>query len=167
MKQLFIALLCASLFASCENVPSQTADEKTTQMQSNLEQEAVAQSGIPAIHNFQEKKLLKQIYELRDNEKLVCYAYLFNAMQGKLVFIGKCIGYGIPYSTQYSNPERVAKYSELQTTGNLTLPQSEPNGLFMPTSSEGTWVMLLDESGTPHPVYIEPQVIVSPFKLNI
>jgi len=167
MKQLFIALLCASLFASCENVPSQTADEKTTQMQSNLEQEAVAQVGIPAIHNFQEKKLLKQIYELRDNEKLVCYAYLFNAMQGKLIFIGKCIGYGIPYSTQYSNPQKLVRGDLGQYRGDIPIAQAEPNGLFMPTSSEGTWVMLLDESGTPHPVYIEPQVIVSPFKLNL
>ncbi len=84
-------------------------------------------------------------------------------MQGKLIFIGKCIGYGIPYSTQYSNPEKV----DYHTSGYVTLPQAEPNGLFMPNSSEGTWLMLLDADGQPHPVYVEPRVVVSPFKLNI
>jgi hypothetical protein len=47
-----------------------------------------------------------------------------------------------------------------------TLPQAEPNGLFMPSSAEGTWLMLLDSKNEPHPVYIEPRIIVSPFSLN-
>ena len=74
----------------------------------------------------------------------------------------KCIGYGIPYSTQYSNPEH-----QVYLSGGWTkMTQAEPNGLFMPASSEGTWLMMLDTSGTPHPVYVEPRILVSPFKLN-
>jgi hypothetical protein len=150
------------------NLPEsvKTADKKDAEQQSRLQKEAQAEMGMPAVHNFQEKKLLKQIYELRDNEKLVCYAYLYNEMQGKLVYIGKCLGYGIPYSTQYSNPMRPAESFETHEQGNITLPQCEPNGLFMPSSSEGTWLMMIDEKGEPHPVYVEPRVIVSPFKLS-
>jgi hypothetical protein len=85
-------------------------------------------------------------------------------MTGKLIFIGKCIGYGIPYATQYSNPQKV--YHEGSQYG-LILPQAEPNGLFMPADARGTWVLLLDKDGQPHPVYIEPDVIVSPFPLTI
>jgi len=162
MKQvLFASLIVLSLVSCMDYQP--TADEKDRQQQERALQEAQKETGLPAIHNFQEKKLLKQIYELRDNEKIVNYAYLYNEMQGKLVFIGKCIGYGIPYSTQYSNPQKV--YHEGSQYG-LILPQAEPNGLFMPAASDGTWVMLIDKEGTPHPVYIEPKVIVSPFPLN-
>lgn len=161
MKQTMI-LLFALFIISCNNTP--TADAKDTQRQELLQTQGQAQAGLPAITNFQEKKLLKSIYEMRDNEKLICYAYLFNEFQGKLVYIGKCMGYGIPYSTQYSNPEKWVDGGEHYAH---SLPQSEPNGLFMPSSSAGTWVMLIDEAGTPHPVYIEPNVIVSPFKLNL
>ena len=155
-------LLSVLFIISCTDTPS--ADDKDTQRQELLQAQGQAEAGLPAIHNFQEKKLLKSIYEMRDNEKLICYAYLFNEFQGKLVYIGKCLGYGIPYSTQYSNPE---KWTQGSSTNSHLLPQSEPNGLFMPSSSAGTWVMLIDEAGTPHPVYIEPNVIVSPFKLNL
>ena len=143
------------------NLPS--ADKIEAQRQEQLQKEAQSQVGLPAIHNFQEKKLLKSIYELRDNEKLVCYAYLWNEFNGKMVFIGKCIGYGIPYSTQYSNPQKIQYGTQ---NGFAILPQAEPNSLFMPSSSDGTWLMMIDEQGTPHPVYIEPRVIVSPFKLT-
>lgn len=32
-------------------------------------------------------------YEIRDKEKLITYAYIVN-LQGQLIFIGKCVGYG-------------------------------------------------------------------------
>ena len=162
MKKVLFASLITLLLVSCGPV-EETPDKKDARQQQKMLSEAQRETGLPAIHNFQEKKLLKQIYELRDNEKIVNYAYLYNEMQGKLVFIGKCIGYGIPYSTQYSNPQKV--YHEGSQYG-LILPQAEPNGLFMPAASDGTWVMLIDKEGTPHPVYIEPKVIVSPFPLN-
>ena len=107
MKKVILGLVLMVSLVSCDYKP--TADEIDQKKQEQSLQEAQRQTGMPAIHNFQEKKLLKQIYELRDNEKIVNYAYLYNEMQGKLVFIGKCIGYGIPYSTQYSNPERPAE----------------------------------------------------------
>jgi len=162
MKKTIIILLCTLFIMSCDT--KQTADDQDANKQEKLQEQARAQAGLPAITNFQEKKLLKSIYEMRDNEKLICYAYLFNQFNGKLIFIGKCMGYGIPYSTQYSNPEKLTNpYAQ----DYVPMPQAEPNGLFMPTSSQGTWVMLIDSTGNPHPVYIEPEVIVSPFKLDI
>jgi hypothetical protein len=36
----------------------------------------------------------------------------------------------------------------------------------MPASAEGTWIMLIDpKTNEPHPVYIEPRVLISPFPL--
>jgi len=167
MKKLLLGMTLVSLmFASCDRTESnQTVDQKVSKEQEQSLKDMQRQVGMPGIVNFQEKKELKAIYEARDNEKLITYAYLYNEMSGKLVYFGKCIGYGFPYATQYSNPERVAKYDETPERGNVTLPQAEPNGLYMPASSEGTWLMMVDSSGTPHPVYVEPRVIVSPFKL--
>jgi hypothetical protein len=166
MKRLLLIIILSMCLVSCDQESSSSADDKMTAIQGQMEQQALAQTGAPAIHNFQEKKLLKMIYELRDNEKIVNYAYLWNEFNGKLVYIGKCIGYGIPYSTQYSNPQKQV-YKGGYNAGFGSLPQAEPNGLFMPSSSDGTWLMLTDSSGAPHPVYIEPKIIVSPIKLNL
>lgn len=161
---LILSILISIFISGCDEQP--TADEKDRAQQEQLLKEAQRQTGMPAIHNFQEKKLLKMIYELRDDEKIVNYAYLYNEYNGKLILLGKCLGYGIPYSTQYSNPEKDV-YEGDHYKGFGALPQAEPNGLFMPASSDGTWVMLLDKDGNPHPVYIEPKVVVSPIPLSI
>jgi hypothetical protein len=56
---------------------------------------------------------------------------------------------------------------EAYSTGNVTLPQPEPNGLFMPAAADGTWVMCLDpKDKAVKPVFVEPRVIVSPFPLT-
>lgn len=167
MKKVLIVLaLIATSLVGCIETPAPRADQIDAVRQEKNLKEAQAQTGLPAMVNYQEKKNLKAIYELRDQEKLVCYAYLYNEMTGKLIFFAKCLGYGIPYSTQYSNPERLAGNWETPSTGNIALPQAEPNGLFMPSSSEATWLMVIDDTGTPHPVYVEPRIIVSPFKLQ-
>lgn len=131
--------------------------------------EANRQIGMPAIKNFQERKLAKMIFELRDDENLICYAYLVNQFTGEIgQFLGKCLGFGLPYSVQFTNPEKIVANRTFGQGGSIfgKLPQADPNGLFMPTGLSATWLMLLDEEGVPHPVYIEPEIIVSPFPLK-
>ena len=126
--------------------------------------EADRQIGMPAIKNFQERKLAKLIFELRDQEDLVTYAYL-TSLDGKLVFLGKCIGYGLPYSVQYTNPQKIADSNV--NYGYAILPQADPNGLFMPDGLSATWLMMIDpKTNKPRPVYVEPTIIVSPFPLH-
>lgn len=84
-------------------------------------------------------------------------------VRGKIIFVGESVGYAIPYSTQYTNPEKLEFHN-----GPITLPQADPNCLFMPESAEGSWVLLKDpNSDGVKPVYFEPRIIVSPFKLKI
>ena len=137
-----------------------SADEKQKQKTEAFMKEAEAQIGMPAVRNFQERKLAKMIFELRDREDLICYAYLFNRMNGKLVFVGKCIGFGLPYSVQYTNPQKIAdSYSQ---GGFAILPQADPNGLFMPSGLSATWLMMIDpKTNDPRPVYFEPQIVVA------
>ena len=175
MKNLAVVFLIA-IFAigltSCVDSPSKapSADQELAKQTEQAMQEANRETGYPAITNFQEKKVMKYIYELRDQEDLICHAYYFNTLEGKLGdYIGKCIGYGLPYSTQFSNPEKVMENSKSSTYGSVygTLPQPEPNGLFMPEGLSATWLLLIDpETNEPRPVYIEPTIVVSPFKLK-
>lgn len=171
MKKLifiFTLLLSFALMSnsSC-NEASKSSDKILQEKTEQTLREANRQLATPAITNFQEKKNLKWIYELCDTENLVCYAYLWNEYNGKMVFIGKCIGYGIPYSTQYSNPE---KYTDdpngNYSAGSVIMPQAEPNGLFKPVGLSATWLIMIDpKTNEPRPVYIEPEIIVSPYPL--
>lgn len=163
---MFTLITCFFLLsgASCEI--SQTADGEMSNKTEQLMKEASAQTGMPNIVNFQQRKLMKMIYEQADKEDLICYAYIKSDYSGKLIFIGKCVGYGVPFSAQYTNPEKIAaSYSQ---GGYAILPQPDPNGLFMPTSSSATWLLMIDpETNKPRPVYIEPEIVVSPFKLEM
>jgi hypothetical protein len=162
MKFLF-ALCIAVTLCSCAK-REQSSDETQSDTQEKILAEGTAQTGMPAIKNFRERKMLKDILELRDQNGLTTYTYLWNEMQGKLVFFGETIGYGIPYATQYTNPQK----PNYDYHGNFTLPQADPNGLFSPASAEGTWVLLKDPNGKDvRPVYIEPRIIVSPFQLTL
>jgi hypothetical protein len=111
MKFLIIPII-ASVFLLSSCTGSTNSDSTLNQKQEQLMQESVAQVGMPNIINFQEKKLMKKIFELRDQENLITYTYIVAEQTGKLVFLGKSIGYGLPYATQYTNPERVAAYNE-------------------------------------------------------
>jgi len=154
-----LILALAPAVSSCDD-PGQSSDEEQQIVQEKLLAEGTVQTGMPAIKNFRERKLLKDIIELRDQDGLVTYTYMYNEMAGKLVFLCDSIGYGIPYATQYTNPQK-QKY-------NFTLPQADPNGLFSPASADGTWVMCKDPDGdSVKPVYIEPRIVVSPFKLPL
>jgi hypothetical protein len=165
MKKLVLIFLAISMLAAkCDEGPS-TSDQVQKQQQEVLMSESNSRIGMPSIVNFREKKLLKDIYELRDQQGLVTYTYLWNEFNGKLVFFCNSIGYGIPYATQFTNPQKIA--AREHQVGFAILPQADPNGLFSPSSAEGTWVMCKDPNGSDvRPVYVEPKIIVSPFNME-
>jgi hypothetical protein len=167
MKSASLAVLCLfmlsfAFLAGCDDTPTPSADQKVQGQQEQMQQQAMAQTGMPGITNFTELKLVRHLYELRD-QKVVTYTYVPD-MNGRLWHLCNSIGYGLPYGVQFSNPEK--QVAEYQGWG--TLPQSEPNGLYMPPTAEGTWVTCENPNkpGDISPVYVEPRVIVSPFKLT-
>ena len=168
---LLLLILATFLLLSCGkgNKTASNADEQMRVQTEQQMQEMNRQIGMPAIKNFTERKLAKMIFELRDDENLICYAYLYNRDKGEIgQFLGKCIGFGLPYSVQYTNPYKMGTVEggEYGAVNPYVIPQADPNGLFMPSGLSATWLMLLDEKGKPHPVYIEPEIIVSPFPLK-
>ena len=78
------------------------------------------------------------------------------------IFYAESVGYGMPASVQYLNPER--KITGHQSIS--TIPQPEPNALFMPEGLDATYVLCSDGKGGVKPVYSEPKLIVSPFELK-
>ena len=163
MIKKFSVLVLGMLLVGCvDRTPS--SDERQQVQQERLLQESVSQTGMPAIKNFRERKLLKDILELRDQDGLTTFTYIFSEQTGKLVFLCNSIGYGIPAATQYTSPQKIA--AKGHSYGYAILPQADPNGLFSPASAEGTWVMCSDPvSKKTRPVYIEPRIVTSPFKL--
>lgn len=157
----------------------QTSDSTQQDQQEKMLGEATASVGMPAIKNFRERRLLKEILELRDQTGLVTYTYLENltptiikgktALGGKLTYLGESVGYGIPYATQFTNPQKVEYYRAGDGRwSNYTIPQADPNSLFSPGSAEGTWILLKNPNGSEtKPVYVEPRTVVSPFKLEV
>lgn len=156
-----LAVLGLTLTGCIETSPS--SDEVQRSEQERILKESTSQTGMPAIKNFRERKLLKQIIEMRDQDGLVTYTYVVPETTGRPVFLCNSIGYGLPAATQYTNPQKIIGDS----WGNVGIPQADPNGLFSPESAEGTWVMCSDPSGNgkTRPVYVEPRIIVSPFRL--
>lgn len=166
--QRLVALAVLSILgglAGCTDIP-QTSDDKINAQQEQMAQEANAEVGMPGITHFTEKKTLRQLYEKRDQEHLLTYAYLVD-MNGRLHHVCDSVGYGFPYGTQFSNPQ---KYTRMAASGGGytwgVMPQAEPNGLFMPPTADGTWVQCIGSGGKIEPLYIEPRVVVSPWPLG-
>lgn len=151
-----IALLSLLLVSTSCRQSSESLDEQATD--SRL-QEMRAQVGLPTITNFTEAKFAKLVAELRDQEIRTWTYYL--DINGNRHLLCESVGYGIPYSVQVTNPEKV----EYPSSG-ATLPQAEPNGLYMPDSADATWVLCSNGKGGVAPVYSEPHLLVSPFPLG-
>jgi len=170
---LLIISVFAFLFTGCSDATAALgSNEQQSQQTERMVADGRMQTGMPAIVNFTELKFAKMVYELRDSADLLCYAYLVN-INGDLIFVGQCIGYGLPYSVQFSNPETIWMERDFGGSGGSyndfggTLPQPEPNGLFMPDGLSATWILLINpETGEPAPVYFEPTIVISPFPLH-
>jgi hypothetical protein len=162
LSLILVGSIIGVLLTGCEDVNS--VDKQQAKQQEQMLQELNNQVGLPEIKEWSEKKMMKEILELRDNSKLVTYAYTRNEMTGKYIYFGQCIGFGLPYATQYTNPERIA--SSLSQGGYAILPQADPNGLFMPSSAEATWLQYINpDTGKREITYIEERVTVTQSKL--
>lgn len=105
----------------------------------------------PNITNYYEYAQLKAIYEARDNPQLVLNAYLYSEQTGQLTCLGKVKGFGVPYDTQWSQPQN-------GTSGSVP----EPNGLYPSGSTSADWVQLIDpKTGKTSIAFIEPNMIIT------
>lgn len=152
-----------AILAACD-MPKPDSNAVQAEQQERILAEGTAQTGMPAIKNFRERKTLKMIYELRDQEGLNTYTYILPEQSGKPVFFCASIGYAISDATGYTNPDKLMGMSGPSW---LTMTQAEPNGLFTPDVSDAKWVLCIDPTtGKPAPIFIDARIAVSPFKLS-
>jgi hypothetical protein len=162
MKRVMLLVLCLVAMVGVFGCSGgNTADDKQQRDQEAIVSEGARQVGMPRIVNFRAMKLMREIIELQDNTSIVTYVYLKNDMSGRLVFVGRAMGYGIPYASQFTNPQKLISWDR-----GITLPQADPDGLFKPSSNAGTLVMMINpETNKPMPVCFESDITVSPFPL--
>jgi hypothetical protein len=147
-KILFAVVAVGALLAGCDGQDHRTSYQiERDNQERGLKQ--IAQSvGMPAITNFSEKRMMKDILELRDQNKATI-TYLVG-MNNQLTKLCDSVGFGLPYATQYTDPKL-----------------ADPNGLYSPASADGTWVLCIDpKTKKPQPMYVEPKIITSPFPLQ-
>lgn len=173
MRGMIVALVLAAAPAGCWEDNSGAGKEQAA---TKVLQDAAAQTvGLPAIVNFTEKRMMKMLYELRDAPNLVTYSYYLDINGGKhKVCPTTSVGYGIPFAAQFTAPKAPRVTYPLWPSGQASgtghtyeADQPEPNGLYMPSSSDATWIMCLKPDGKGiAPVYVEPKIMVSPFPLE-
>lgn len=162
MKKIILCLVVIFTMIGFSGCVDDTAD-KESKYTEEVKQQSLDTVGLPDVSNFFEMSQLKEIYELRDNPKLNCYWYTKNNMSGKYIYMGKCIGYGIPYSTQITNPTQL----EYSNSAGGTIDQAEPNGLYSTGSTSATWILSISSDGkTIEPIYAEEEILVTQNKLD-
>jgi hypothetical protein len=164
-KTILAAMLCAIGLTACNPSPP-TSNQIERRKQEELSKQGVETIGFPAIVNFSEKRMMKDIIEMRD-QMHPTYTYIID-MNGKPHKLCDSLGYGLPYATQYTNPQ--ARQTTADSMGNRTsdvIAQADPNGLYSPASAEGTWVMCLNpKTKKAEPQYIEPRIITTTYPLG-
>lgn len=154
-----IVVLMASMLTGC-------AETKENQYTKDLMSNAYDTVGFPNVSNYFERQQLKEIYELRDDPKLICYWYTKNEMTGKWIYQGECIGYGIPYTTSMTASESLQRIETSIGAEWEIVPLAEPNGLYASPSTSATWILTTDSDGNITPTYVESEITVSQSKLD-
>lgn len=75
------------------------------------------------------------------------------------VFSCPSIGMPVPNTAQLSNPEQIAPVPGNWGGGSTNLPQMDPNGIYAPAASQGTYVICVNSSGAKYLQYWEGDVM--------
>lgn len=163
MKKKMFAIIAIFAMMICMLVGcGETEENQYTKELMNQAYDAV---GFPDVSNYFERAQLKEIYELRDDPNLICYWYTKNDMSGKWIYQGKCIGYGIPYTTSMTASESLQRIDTTAGHQWEIVPLAEPNGLYASPSTSATWILSVNEDGGITPIYVESEITVSQTKM--
>ena len=163
MKKKMFAIMAIFAMMICMLVGcGETEENQYTKELMNQAYDAV---GFPDVSNYFERAQLKEIYELRDDPNLICYWYTKNDMSGKWIYQGKCIGYGIPYTTSMTASESLQRIDTTAGHQWEIIPLAEPNGLYASPSTSATWILSVNEDGDITPICVESETTVSQTKI--
>ncbi len=151
-----VALIAVSLTA-CQD----TQDKRDTKIANKQQETFAVGQPIPTYDWSLERHLLIQLYNLR-NKQVSTHA-VWRGMTS--VIEGDCtsMGFPIPYDTSLTNPLKRAT----DHVGASVVNQAEPNGIFLSTNSEATWVMCINEIGSIDPILVETKVSTYPYGVHV
>lgn len=155
---LVVIILVGTFLSACNG---QTATGKEQAQTNRVMSVLIDAQPAPVFDWSLERYLLIELYKAR-NSAVSTYSYVFNDYLGKIVWSCPSVGYPVPGGTQLTNPDQLT-FSRVKN-GNHTetiegsIPQVEPNGLYTPATSAGTYVMCVNDDGTVSPVYEERNV---------
>ena len=153
--------------AACDERPVQpSADTVQRRQQEAISAQGNATVGMPASTQFAEKRMMKDILEMRD--KMVPTITYLPDINGKLHKMCDSLGFGLSGATQYTNPQKIDWRGDGQHRyASGVIPQADPNGLFSPASDIGTYVVCKNpHDNSISPVRFESNMIISPFPLD-
>ena len=155
-KQLLYTMLIplSLLFMGC-NESQERIDSRSVENQQK--QYAITQP-IPVFRHSIEREMVIKLYKLR-NQKVLTHT-VWRSDYGMIEGDCPSMGYGIPYDTSLTNPDRYY-------ANGATIAQAEPNGLFASTNTSATWVMCIGDYGNLEPIYVESKVTTYGYPVKV
>ena len=146
-----LAVVAVFGLAACNNPHNSalTHNQAVEQTQENIYNQ---NQPVPVFNKSQLRQTMIEV-ETAQSQPTPTTTFFFN--QGSVDPLTSCpsIGFPVPTTDQISNPQQLAR-----TGGNYSLsgslPQIDPNGVYSGDST-GTYVLCLNEAGTPYVAYWE------------
>lgn len=144
-----LALTLALSVGACSSYSAPAGNQQESQQQqadtTNLEQS----QKLPVVFYSQERANLIDI-ELAEVNDVRTTTFIKAQANVDPIFSCPSVGFGIPDSASLSNPLQIGWSYNGWNNGAYdsgVVGQMDPNGIYAPTSSEGTWVICLDDHG--------------------
>lgn len=164
-KGLFLLIVLVLMLTACSgdpNVAGKGVVAEQARTRDQISQYADSQP-IPSFEWSLERAIVIAVYRAR-NEAAATFSYGINPYNNSIIWECASVGYPIPGGTKLTNPQQIGYKSEY---GVVTLPMAEPNGLYMPESSAGTFVSCINPDGTVSPVFSEWYVMTFPYPMQV
>lgn len=155
----FLVLLIGTLFASA-CAPASSNKIESDQQEAGVKSLVINQP-VPDLggYSFERDIVIKTF--LARNQTIATWAYTMT-LDGKFIELCPSIGYPIPYATQLTAPERLAR----DYYDSSVIPQPEPNGLYTPGDAAATLIQCVNPDGSVSPMYFEYYVLAMPYRIK-
>jgi hypothetical protein len=151
-----LALVAISLVA-CTKHGTPTGQALENQQQSQGTESLVNNQPLPHFNYSQLRQNLIEI-ETAEATGVQTTSFFFNHGIQDPIFTCPSIGVPIPNTMSLSNPQQVVHDGYPSGGAALTVNQMDPNGVYTPPSSSGTFVMCVGANGKPFAKYWEGHV---------
>lgn len=151
-----VALALGISLTACQSGPSAQQQEQSQQQSdtSSLEQS----QPIPH-YSYSQIRQTAIDAETISAEGTQTTSFFFQMGDPDPVFSCPSLGEPVANTAQLSNPEQVVGVSGSIGGGSTDLPQMDPNGIYAPSASSGTYVICVNSSGAKYLQYWEGDVM--------